>query len=130
METDYFVKLADAKVVKLDERVIMMMPRRFSTGSCGWFYNGPCIVDELPVQVTISVVVKNSKGWDGSSTPERKGRHVQNATASQMPLEAPQTSPEEELTPQALYRLPEAPEVPGDLPGGSAAKKTKQKKRA
>jgi hypothetical protein len=62
-------------VCRFDDQLLTMLPKRFSTGSVGWYANGKCkiLVAETyyPVQVSLTVTIigsKNSHAQEG--TPE------------------------------------------------------------
>jgi len=96
-ERDEFVRTAKPVGLEVQEHGIMLacIPRRFSTGSVGWYMSGRLIIHGQSVQVSINMAVVGSKpGWVSSSKkPEQNGT---------MPLNEPETPP-------ALFDEPKVP---------------------
>jgi len=90
--------LAGAKPVTLvleDGTTVAALPKRFSSGSVGWYFSGRLVLAEVSCQVSMCCTIVGSKpGWVPYSE-----RSVQNGT---MPAKAPET-------PAALFEVQKAP---------------------
>lgn len=55
------------------ETTLYLTPKRFSTGSYGWFCSGKVVVDEIKVQATLSLIVVGSKPPEAGLAPVANG---------------------------------------------------------
>ena len=119
---EQFAQGATPCLFRLGDRVIAILPRVFTSGSCGWFGNGPVVLDEVPCQYTISIVAKGSKEWVGEASPRQPGRFCSMPEVPQEP-----SAPLFEERPSAY--LPDEPEsTPEALPAKPAKKAQRRPK--
>ena len=84
---EQFTRHSSPLTLYIGEYPVALHPRVFSTGSCGWFANGKAVVDELSVQYTLSVVVRDSKAWPKGTVlePTPQGLFVEDDTIITVP---------------------------------------------
>lgn len=72
-DMDVYEKDAKPIVARFDDQMLTMLPKRFSTGSVGWYSNGKCKIlvgdTYFPVQVSLTVTIIGSKNFACQKSP-------------------------------------------------------------